>query len=557
MRLSLRFASFAAAAVAIGACSRPLESPPDLQADYARAVPGFGGLFIDPNGVPTVYLTDLGQRERTRQALITEVRARGFQPEQLRIVQSQFDYLQLDRWVKRASESVFADPDVVFLDLDEARNRLVIGVTTTEGRARAASTLEGLGIPAAAVLVEVTAPEIPLVALDDRIRPVPAGVQVVGKGNCSLGFNTDHASSGNTTDHRRAFVTAGHCTEETRGVQGTLFRQGLLVVGTEISDPPALVGSACGFFAPVKCRYSDSARVLYSSDAPYNLAGIARTTHPGHLTGSLEINGMFRITAKQLHPLSGTRVHKIGARTGWTVGKITNTSYFSKPEGATILYVGQTRVDAGAQPGDSGSPVFEVNADGKTVTLYGIAVSGAVSGDEYGFSPMSGLEKDLGTLRVFTASPSGSRKRADLVPARLPGVSGPPGFCRRNAVGNLIVRVRNQSKHDLLVPTTTRVVFSPTEIASRSTPPLAAGASVDLPFQIPATCSADGSCGFTISVDASVEVDERHGDEIDEHEINNIETGECVFACPSGQHCCAPGPKNTCKQCLPAKLSCP
>ena len=36
------------------------QQPEDEQAALARAVRGFGGLFLDESGVPTVYLTDPG-----------------------------------------------------------------------------------------------------------------------------------------------------------------------------------------------------------------------------------------------------------------------------------------------------------------------------------------------------------------------------------------------------------------------------------------------------------------------------------------------------------------
>ena len=69
-----------AALVAVAACSDSTSPPskepvpvlqaaqsPDLAA-LARAVPGFGGLFLD-HGVPIVYLTDASQRGKVERAL--------------------------------------------------------------------------------------------------------------------------------------------------------------------------------------------------------------------------------------------------------------------------------------------------------------------------------------------------------------------------------------------------------------------------------------------------------------------------------------------------------
>src|SRR5580765_7794773 len=80
----------AAATVALGSCSDDTSLPsapsgpsavPDLalaaaQQDLdddpvalARAVPGFGGFFVDEQGTPTVYLANPGQRGAAQQAL--------------------------------------------------------------------------------------------------------------------------------------------------------------------------------------------------------------------------------------------------------------------------------------------------------------------------------------------------------------------------------------------------------------------------------------------------------------------------------------------------------
>ena len=46
------------------------QEPEGEQAALARAVPGFGGLFLDESGAPTVYLTDPGQRLSAQRALV-------------------------------------------------------------------------------------------------------------------------------------------------------------------------------------------------------------------------------------------------------------------------------------------------------------------------------------------------------------------------------------------------------------------------------------------------------------------------------------------------------
>lgn len=102
----------------------------------------------------------------------------------------------------------------------------------------------------------------------------------------------------------------------------------------------------------------------------------------------------------------------------------------------------------------------------------------------------------------------------DLVPA--PGENG--DFCRRQDQ-NLIVTVRNQGSAGA-GPSVTRVDFGPFGSVSLPTPPLAAGASIDLFFPIPGGCF-DPDCEFRITVDANQQVAESD-------EGNNTANGVCL-----------------------------
>jgi hypothetical protein len=53
--------------------------------------------------------------------------------------------------------------------------------------------------------------------------------------------------------------------------------------------------------------------------------------------------------------------------------------------------------------GDSGSPVFFRKGNSNRVTLLGILWGGSVDEEnpEFAYSPMSGVERELGTLKVF------------------------------------------------------------------------------------------------------------------------------------------------------------
>jgi hypothetical protein len=108
----------------------------------------------------------------------------------------------------------------------------------------------------------------------------------------------------------------------------------------------------------------------------------------------------------------------------------------------------------------------------------------------------------------------------DLVAERRTGGTGAEGFCRRDDAGNLVVRVRNQSNADVLVQTTTVVVFSPGGPRTGTTAPMPRGSFADVTLPIPAECF-NADCDFTITVDSDEAVDESDED-------NNTADGICV-----------------------------
>src|SRR5258706_6383991 len=129
----------AATFVAVAACSDgtrstgPEPTPvlrtakaPDI-GTLARTVPGFGGLFID-NGVPTVYLTDVTKRGAAERALGAFAQGRGFAPGDIRVLQGRYAYGELDRWTQAVSYEAFDQGGLVFGDLDQAADRVLLRV---------------------------------------------------------------------------------------------------------------------------------------------------------------------------------------------------------------------------------------------------------------------------------------------------------------------------------------------------------------------------------------------------------------------------------------------
>lgn len=116
---------------------------------------------------------------------------------------------------------------------------------------------------------------------------------------------------------------------------------------------------------------------------------------------------------------------------------------------------------------------------------------------------------------------------ADLIPEPRSDVEGPDAFCNRNDDGDLVVRVRNQTSNDVLVPTRTTVTFSPGGSSTQTTPPMPGGSFATHSFEMPGACF-NPDCDFTIEVDSGDDLDESHGPGPDNHETNNVANGRCL-----------------------------
>jgi hypothetical protein len=356
--------------------------------DLARAVPGFGGFFLDATGTPTVYLRDPGQKAKVARALGPYFQAARVQSSRLRVQRGQFDWAQLERWQAGPGNSALTLPGAVFTDADEATNRLRVGVEHGAAGAAVRSALARAGVPAAAVIIEETAPVVQVATLqNDNTRR--GGLQINFPGFlCTLGFN----------DGTGSFITNSHCTNTQGGVESTPYGQPLLSAGTvaiEVTDPGYTTGGTCP--ASRRCRRSDAARARYQSGIQGAHRLIARTVAPNRKRAALEITGSFTITGELLSGgVVGDVVNKIGRTTGWTQGQITNIGVNTNVSGSNITQLSQTFVSAGVGGGDSGSPVFSLS--GTNATLRGILWGGSSNGRSFVFSPLGNIEGELGPI---------------------------------------------------------------------------------------------------------------------------------------------------------------
>lgn len=286
---------------------------------------------------------------------------------------------------------------VVFTDADETSGRLVVGVLDRGVESLVRARLRLLGVPSQSVDVVETEAIFQVATLRDKVRPVVGGLQIrFSQYLCSLGFNAWRDTEG--------YVTASHCSTKQGEVDGTKYYQPLNQVaeefiGTEVVDP-AFFRNTNGCPRGRRCRYSDSNFSAGDAGASFALGWIARTTGPNN--GSLEIAGEFAITAEGPATVGDT-ANKVGRTTGWTEGTVSRTCVNTGVSGTNIVLLCQDFVENTVQivdGGDSGSPVFRINADG-FVTLLGNLWGGNSSGTLFVYSPIANIERELGALKTF------------------------------------------------------------------------------------------------------------------------------------------------------------
>lgn len=380
-------------------------------ASLASEIPGFGGLVYDRDGTPIVYLVDQGQQALARTTIASRMSQLNAKAAAMQFRDAQFDFAKLYAW-RQALPPVLALKGVLFLDVDEAANRIRIGVANATAADRVRAALVSLKVPMEAVLITEAKPFQALAALTDYTRPPVGGLQIAvpytsdpqGAGfYCTLGFNAYQYA-----DTSIGFVTNSHCTKTQGGVEYSNYYQpdyssnGNLI-GVEIADPTYLTGGTCP--TGRRCRYSDAAFATY-----YPIKGtigkIARTTERGSSSGPLTIDPAmprFTIISETAYPHMGETIDKIGRTTGWTSGTVTSSCTDINVADSDVTLLCQDLVAAGSDHGDSGSPVFYYYGDTPlgpdAISLVGILWGGDGSGT-FAMSEFGNVQWELNLSRA-------------------------------------------------------------------------------------------------------------------------------------------------------------
>jgi len=387
-------------------------------AEIAEEVPGFGGLYFDENQDLVLFLENAKDQDAAVAAAVRKLGRRVVEPRpdrprppRVRVRPSDYDYRELLHWYETVVTHHLWGPGVRGTDIQEAENRIVIWVADEGVAERLRTELAEHPIEPDAVRFEIAEPIAPAAqTVRDEFSEVPGGVKIDSSGYiCTLGFNATAA------DGSHNFVTASHCSDETLGNDNTPWFQPThfshRLIGNEVLDP-SVEASLPGCPDGMRCRWSDVSLNRYDSGISVEFAKIARTEESDELSGSIVISDhwpRFDITFEVSDdPIVGLHLEKMGKTTGWTRGPVTVSCAhiwvgdFEEgefPSDAVLLC--QHQVEAGANEGDSGGPVFDLTSFNSTVNLMGVLWGRSESNDLFLYSPMDGIQADLGTLTTF------------------------------------------------------------------------------------------------------------------------------------------------------------
>lgn len=246
--------------------------------------------------------------------------------------------------------------------------------------------------------------------LDLNVRPLVGGLSItrgVETGSCTLGFNAIHNGT-------PVFITNSHCTSSTFAKDNSKFYQAFIdsanQIGIELKDPNT---EYCWLWSQLfsNCRYSDASAIAYFPEVPFTLGRIARpvgknfpNAHASDLAKTIDpANPYFSIARSNDLIISGMTLNKVGGRTGWTDGTVTQTCVHVDYKGNTFWALRCQYKITGTYvwQGDSGSPVFRILTSmdySQHASLMGILYAGGSTG--FWFSPMSGIRNDIGSLIV-------------------------------------------------------------------------------------------------------------------------------------------------------------
>lgn len=389
-RLATVNANAAVAELRAAAQGRSLRGPEDDVLRIENALPGFGGMFQDSAGNLTLY-TPRGVAPGVIKAALAQVaptlhlgasvRAHLAGAQGLRFIDADYPFSQIVAWQSAFASRVTPRTGILGLDADEGKDRLRVLIVSDTAAGTAERITADAGIPAGAVVLEVSGRFAPTSSVRGTWRPAGGGIQisdnVSGEVPCNIGFNVTAG------DQTKGFITAAHCDHYEYGVTGDVIHQPTVnnPVGFVRLNPPwnstdalCMGASVCSDADVMYVQYNDPSlavkRVAYTDFAGTNNAG-----------GSITVTGWWNNITWPATPLVGTLVDKIGRESGWTRGTLTATCVAMDVGYGTITCLNVV-ADSRVGEGDSGAPVFMPPPPGQVtqpLQPVGILVGGNVN----------------------------------------------------------------------------------------------------------------------------------------------------------------------------------
>ena len=129
----------------------------DPMARIAERVPGFGGAFRDPDqNIVYIYLQDASMQEEAERALNEEFGPDFLSGREVRVLKGEYSMDHLNAWYRTVSGLVWQIPGLAWTDLDERKNRIVIGMYPLRGgREEMEAALATVDVPRGAIVVDV------------------------------------------------------------------------------------------------------------------------------------------------------------------------------------------------------------------------------------------------------------------------------------------------------------------------------------------------------------------------------------------------------------------
>ena len=436
----------------------------DAMVSLAKEVPGLAGYFLDSHHNIVAYVADSTAFDLARAAIGRHLTGGTLGvPPKLRVAgvvirKGDYGFQQLSDWRDLVTEQILGTVrGAVYDDLDEARNRVTIGVLTDQAQAAEAAILAqlaSLGVPAKAINFETTG--LPVPGTLTVARPPSGGAAFSGIFTDATALNeaTDTLAAGFELDRPRGGGAYEFCS-----LGMVLDRNGVRYVSTashcgttqshldptdqwdQIYASSRFIGNEA-WDTSATPRHSDVALIGLQDTVPSVRGAIGRTfPRDSGMSANRQIDTsrpFLYMSAASSTPVGGLQVEKEGRTTGWTYGSITNTCQDVTVGTQTILCEIKTSIWVGN--GDSGSSLWAWDGqDG--ATLYGSAFSvfvidsyenidgirTGVGGTSW-FSSYGGFATDIGAsgLSATTGTSVGSVSLTGSISSGNPVVSWTP-----------------------------------------------------------------------------------------------------------------------------------